>query len=421
MKNCFRKCCYNVFCCGCCAQSPLNIISEQTMLLPRNEATKGELETEQLFIYGSVPSQLRTVLLEGKYGSNPVKKIVCGKYHSLILLTNSRLIGFGLNDFGQLGLPLETKEVENITELHITIPNLEAFDILDIAAGDEFSLVLIRTPDNQNKIIKFGTSIINKYVQIPNMQTQILEKLPENINGNINKIIAFEKRKIFCTETNEIYLSGCDFNGMEIDEYVLLKKFDTNITNIFLQKEGCLVQDVNGDIFALGDNSYRELGYRSGFSDEFKPFRYKFDNKKIKKLAVGARHILILLDTGELYCMGDNSENQCCATTSTCGFPNKVEINNEKIVDCYAGYNHNLVITESGSVYTWGNTDNGKLGYLEDKVSQEKPKEILWMKIRCINHVCLGSQITIIVTGKKENAIVKEDARNEPNVIVEGN
>ena len=43
------------------------------------------------------------------------------------------------------------------------------------------------------------------------------------------------------------------------------------------------------------------------------------------------------------------------------------------------------------------------------------------MKIRCINHVCLGSQITIIVTGKKENAIVKEDARNEPNVIVEGN
>ena len=90
-------------------------------------------------------------------------------------------------------------------------------------------------------------------------------------------------------------------------------------------------------------------------------------------------------------------------------------------MDCYAGYNHNLVITESGSVYTWGNTDNGKLGYLEDKVSQEKPKEIILMKIRCINHVCLGSQITIIVTGKKENAIVKEDARNEPNVIVEGN
>ena len=421
MKNCFRQCCCAVFCCTCCRQTPLNEISEQTILLPKNEATKDELETEQLFIYGSVPSDLKTVLLEGRDfgGPNPVKKIVCGKYHSLILFKNNRLYGFGLNDMGQLGLPLETKEVNNITQLTLNIPNLEAFDILDIAAGDEFSLILIRLPDNQIKLIKFGISIINKYVQIPNIQPQIYEKIPEGINGNINKIIAFEKRKIFCTDTNEIYLSGCDFNGMEIDEYILLKKFGTNITNIFLQKEGCLVQDINGEIFALGDNSYRELGYNSGFSNEFKPFRYKFENKKIKKIAVGARHILILLDTGELFCMGDNSENQCCATTSTCAFPNKVEINNEKIADCYAGYNHNLVITESGSVYTWGNTDNGKLGYLEEKVSQEKPKEILWMKIRCINHVCLGSKITIIVTGKKENAIVKEE--NEPNVIVEEN
>lgn len=422
MKNCFRKCCCALFCCTCCRKNPLNLISAETVLLPKNEATKDELETEQLYIYGLNPTEPKTVLLEG-YGPNPIKKISCGKTHFLILLTNNRLIGLGLNDQGQLGLPLETKEAENIAELKINIPNINLgeYRILDIATGDGFSLILIRTSDNQTKIIKFGASIINKYVSIPNPQIQNLENIPDNINGNIIKIFAFEKRKIFHTDKNEIYLGGFDFLGMEIESYILLKKFETNIANVFLQKEGCLVQDINDDIFALGDNSYQELGYRSGFSNDFKPFRYKFDNKKIKKISAGARHLLILLDTGELFCMGDNSENQCCATTSTCSFPNKVEINNERIADCYAGYNHNLVITESGSVYTWGNTDNGKLGYLEDKVSQDKPREILWMKIRCINYVCLGNQISIIYAGKKENAIVKEEQRDEPNALIEEN
>ena len=233
MNICLRKCCCAFFCCTCCRETPLNVLTNQTILLPKNEATKDELETEQLYIYGSVPEELKTVLLEG-YGPNPVKKIVCGKYHSIILLTNNRLIGFGLNDLGQLGLPLETKEAKNITELAINIPDLGNFDILDIAAGDDFSLILVRTQDNQTKIIKFGTEIIFKYVSVPNVQSQNLEKIPNSVTGNINKIIAFEKRKIFCTDTNEIYLGGCDFYGTEIDEYVLLKKFETEIKNIFL-------------------------------------------------------------------------------------------------------------------------------------------------------------------------------------------
>ena len=75
-----------------------------------------------------------------------------------------------------------------------------------------------------------------------------------NIN-NINQIIAYEKRKIFCTENNEIYLGGQDFYGMEMEEYVLLKKFEKKIKNIFLQKESFIVQDDDDDIWGLSDNS----------------------------------------------------------------------------------------------------------------------------------------------------------------------
>ena len=423
MKNFCRKCCCAIFCCTCCKKTPLNVINEETRLLPKNNATKNELELEELYVFGSAPEELRKVLLEG-YGRKPVKKIVCGKSHCIILLNNNSLIGFGSNAEGQLGLALEKKDYLQITQLPINIPNInmENSQILDIAAGDEFSLVLIRTQEEHYLIVRFGTDIINKYANVPNTVCQKIEQLPE-LNGPITNILAFEKRKIFCTENNEIFIGGRDFSGIEINEYILLKKFDNKIENIYLQKESCIVQDSNNNIFGLGDNSYKELGIGFNFSmNEFKKLGFKFSKSPIKKISAGARHLLFLLQSGELYCVGDNSEGQCCGATSTCVFPAKLELNSKKkIVDCYAGYNHNLIILENGSVYTWGNTANGKLGYYEDKFTQDTPKEILGMKIKCINNVCLGYQLTVIASGKEEDSLIIKNLPPKVNIINELN
>ena len=418
MKNCCRKCCCAIFCCTCCKKTPLNVINEQTRLLPKIKNQPSELEMEELFVFGSAPPELRQQLLEG-YGRNPVKKIVCGKSHCIILLNNNRLIGFGSNGEGQLGLSLETKECLQITQLPINVQNInmENSQIIDIAAGDEYSLILIRTPDEHSLIVRFGTDIINKYANIPNTVCQKIERLPD-LNAQINRIIAFEKRIIFCTEDNEIYVGGRDFSGTEIDEYIFLKKFDNKIENILLQKESCIVQDSNNVIYGLGDNSYKELGLGFHFSmNDFKKLGFKFDDRKfkIKKISSGARHLLFLLDNGEMYCVGDNSEGQCCGATSNCAYPVKLEINSKsKIIDCYSGYNHNLIILENGSVYTWGNTANGKLGYYEDKFTQDTPKEILGMKIKCINNVCLGYQLTVISSGKYEDSLL---IKNKPKEV----
>ena len=410
MKNCCRKCCCALFCCTCCKKTPLNLINEETRLLPKNDATRNELELEELYVFGTNIEELKKVLLEG-YGENPVKKIVCGKSHCIILLNNNHLIGFGLNKEGQLGLPLvpEKEDYKQITQLQLNLPNIsmENSKIIDIAAGDEFSLILIETQDGHTLIVRFGTDIINKYANIPNTVCQKVEILPE-LNSNITRIIAFENRKIFLTKENEIYVGGRDFSGTEIDEYILLKKFDIKIKEIYLQKESCVVRDINNDIYGLGDNSYKELGRGVDFSmNEFKKLGFKFSKSPIKKISAGARHLLFLLESGEVYCVGDNSEGQCCGATSTCDIPSKLEINSQKkIVDCYAGYNHNLIILENGSVYTWGSTANGKLGYFEDKFTQDTPKEILGMKIKCINNVCLGYQLTVIATGKNKNSLL---------------
>ena len=419
MNNCIRKCCCALFCCTCCAQTAEDVTNQDTILLPIQEATRNHLEEDSVYVFGSVPPELQKFLIE-QYGQNPVIKIACGKYHCLILLTNNKLIGFGLNTMGQLGLSVETKEATHITEINININNeiLGEYQILDIAAGDDYSLILIRTGNNNIKIIKFGMDLVNKYINTKNETFQNIEKLPDNISGNITNIIAFEKRRIFWTDENGVYLGGRDFYGTEIDEYILLKKFEKKIKNIFLLKESCFLQNEDNELFILGENSYRELGTRFSSLNDFIPFTYEFSNSKIKKIATGARHVLFLLENGELFCLGDNSEGQCCGANSTCASPYRIELNSKiKVVDCYAGYNHNLIILENGSVLTWGNTGNGKLGYLEDNFSQETPKEVFQLKIIFINKICLGNEMTIIVGGKEKDSIMYKIKPNEPEIL----
>lgn len=101
----------------------------------------------------------------------------------------------------------------------------------------------------------------------------------------------------------------------------------------------------DGNIYAIGDNTYGELGLSSTATAEtFTKIEYEFPSP-IKKITTGARHSMILLNNGELYAFGDNSEGQCTGNNTRYVSPNKIEIDaRDKIVDVHSGYNHNLVV-----------------------------------------------------------------------------
>jgi alpha-tubulin suppressor-like RCC1 family protein len=148
--------------------------------------------------------------------------------------------------------------------------------------------------------------------------------------------------------------------------------------------------------------------------EKFKRIQFQF-NGNIKKIAAGARHCLVLLDNGELYAFGDNSEGQCTGFSTRYSFPVKVDIESrEKIVDVYSGYSHNLIIlskynllnTGNGEMFTWGDTSSGKLGYFEGNLTQTVPRIIQGLKGKYANNVSLGFQMTVISTSSFENSLV---------------
>ena len=73
-----------------------------------------------------------------------------------------------------------------------------------------------------------------------------------------------------------------------------------------------------------------------------------FDEKnlsKISKIAVGARHSLVLLKDGDLYAFGDNSDGQCTGFSTRYAIPTKIIFDQkEKIVDIFCGYNHCMIV-----------------------------------------------------------------------------
>ena len=174
MKNFCRKLCCGLFCCKYGNYSTLKNLDSETRLLPKNEKTKDILEHEELHLFGQVSPKYKNKIINlPLFTQSKVKKIVVSK-HVLILFENSKLFGFGLNDEGQLGINI-TKEgnIEEITEIKFLNENIikdlklneiKHFKILDIAVGDNYSLILIKTDLNKKALIKFGIKSEDKYL-----------------------------------------------------------------------------------------------------------------------------------------------------------------------------------------------------------------------------------------------------------------
>ncbi len=127
----------------------------------------------------------------------------------------------------------------------------------------------------------------------------------------------------------------------------------------------------------------------------------------IKKVSTGARHTLILLENGNIYAFGDNSEGQCAGSNTRYSTPVKINLETrDKIVDVYSGYNHNLIVLSNGELLTWGDTSSGKLGYFEGNMIQPTPRLIQGLKGKYPNQIGMGFGMTVISTSSYENSLI---------------
>lgn len=124
---------------------------------------------------------------------------------------------------------------------------------------------------------------------------------------------------------------------------------------------------------------------------------------KISKITVGVRNSFVLLDDGDLYVFGDNSEGQSTGYATRYNEPELIPIDlepNDKKQDIYAGFTHVVVKGTKGNLYTWGSSSDGKLGYSELKQYTSFPAVIHNLKGRKVDLVYAGYNCTIVSTDR---------------------
>jgi len=205
-----------------------------------------------LHCYGVIPDNLRGRVIDiAEYTRAFVRKIVCGNNHCLIWFNDGQLAGFGSNEEGQLGF--DFKKNENfINEIKInkftfidpeTQAYIKEYEIWDIAAGDNFSLILVKT-GKKTYLVKFGLTTEDRYRgdQEKLSSVNVVEINYEKL-GNITNIYVFGQRSLLLNTENDIFVGGVDFNLNPLDKYKHIDRFPRQIKNIYMGQEHFLILD----------------------------------------------------------------------------------------------------------------------------------------------------------------------------------
>lgn len=358
----------------------------------------------------------------GYYSSNPIPptrfkyntkayyeipkfvKVAAGDNHSVAIDADGRVWAWGYNGNANLGIG-NTNGNSNIP-VCVGGNNSEITNhkIVDIAAGYGHTLAIDENGDlwswgygsDGQCGITYDQNGKDSYIREPKCITQL------NVSGNklygktIKKIdTTYEASAIIDSEGN---LYTCGYNS-----YGLLGNGTTN-NGVYCVNEGLpndvkfidvsvgyqtiLALDSEGRIWTAGGNAYGNLGRSENFgtsgNDNYvKTFKCitteennRLYNKKIKKIASGDYHSLVIDENDNVWTWGNGSNNLLLNNTNSNSYnatniTDKLAKQGIKVVDIYAGEYVSMVVDESGKIWTWGTSANnitGQINYEQGKI-----------------------------------------------------
>ncbi len=118
----------------------------------------------------------------------------------------------------------------------------------------------------------------------------------------------------------------------------------------------------NGSVKCWGDNEYGELGDGKTAVPGSDPVYVRGLKNTVREVTAGGMHTCALLETGEIYCWGNNEHGQIGDGTRE-ERPTPVAVKGiEDAVSVSAGDSHTCALLKSGGVKCWGYNTFGQIG-----------------------------------------------------------
>jgi alpha-tubulin suppressor-like RCC1 family protein len=326
--------------------------------------------------------------------STEIISISCSYFNTYCLSNSGEFLCWGGNSTGQCGVPSsddsemiteETPipyECKSINQKFVPIPiTLDAFKmekIKKIASNGEFCAVV----NNNGEVYVWGS---NEQGQLG---TGFSPSLPFNDSPSL--LTTFKRTPIkavscgpyhtaFLAKNGELYLCGSSENGKlglgdtvmnSQSPYQYIPRILFGLPNI--KRVACGVShtiaiDYSYDLWSWGSGWFGKLGH-GDTADRISPFKinlktfYPNLNSKIKEIACGEYHTLLLTASGDVYTAGLSKYAGLSVEESAeiLYFNKMTQVNQIKHIA--VGRDHSIVVTQRGQLYGWGKNNHGKLG-----------------------------------------------------------
>eukprot|EP01127_Copromyxa_protea_P016164 TRINITY_DN4758_c0_g1_i1.p1 TRINITY_DN4758_c0_g1~~TRINITY_DN4758_c0_g1_i1.p1 ORF type:complete len:544 (+),score=101.16 TRINITY_DN4758_c0_g1_i1:119-1633(+) len=295
----------------------------------------------------------------------PVKKLVVGHNHSFAILKESKIMSWGYNRCGQLGLG-HTQHVATPTEL----PLIEGHKVIDIFCGPLQTWLITENLKTSKQAIWHSGS---GYAEV----------------GEIK----FTKTRSSFTKVKKSSFMG-----------------NLKVKKIIPAGDFCLWIDENGKLYSFGVNTTETWQLGQGFEKaiEILPQPTPIPTLagiKFKDAAVGWGHTIAVTEDKRVFSWGSNLHGQCGLghKTSPVRAPKEIEaLRGVDVVQVVCGETHSMVLDASGSVYVWGSSAEGKLGLGDVEQDVEVPIKIKTFENKGIIQISAGTDHSAALSRKGE-------------------
>lgn len=233
-----------------------------------------------------------------------VLSVHSGNKHTIVW-TKDKLYGMGNNYIGQLGID-EINEIDyELIEL-----NIPSHDILSIACGDNFTLIL-----KKNGLYGYGD---NRCGQLGNNHLISTLHILKMAAGGSHTILML-KNKVYGFGSNYHSQLGGPYNRGPNDIKLI---YEGDVIDVSCGYQCTVIVTLDG-VYGLGSNINSELGLGTDNIIE-QPRKIPIDN--VVAVKNGAHFTLFLTENNELYGCGDNYYGQLGINKHNIVYPIKIDV-----------------------------------------------------------------------------------------------
>jgi alpha-tubulin suppressor-like RCC1 family protein len=302
-------------------------------------------------------------------GLTNVTAIASGEFHSLALLSDGTVVGWGSNFDGALGSELESERT------NVPVPVEGLSEVTAIAAGVDFSLARLAN----GRVMAWGR---NNDGQLGN-GTTTKSYAPVEVTGleHVKAVSAGFAHSLALLEDGRVMAWGDNAQGQLGDESTTNRSVPVEVQGLsevvaiaaggFEDGEQSLALLKNGTVVAWGSNEYGQLGTGTTTNSDVPVEVPGLAN--VTAIAGGGKHSLAVLESGSVMAWGWNSSGALGIGTNTgpekCG--DKQEACSTKPLEVHgittatqvsAGWFYSLVLLSNHTASTWGDNIYDELG-----------------------------------------------------------